>query len=109
VEPVIGYACGAIPVAASQPLASVLLATPESAMDDGDATLSTVYDPASPSTNRGSSQGASSYYNAPSEAVLPAPTFPLTAAINPGGLDFYGHILLWPPNSAHGPPVHAAR
>jgi len=25
------------------------------------------------------------------------------------GLDFYGHILLWPPNSAHGPPVHAAR
>jgi len=24
------------------------------------------------------------------------------------GLDFYGHILLWPPNSAHGPPVHAA-
>jgi len=25
------------------------------------------------------------------------------------GLDFYGHILLWPPNSAYGPPVHAAR
>jgi len=25
------------------------------------------------------------------------------------GLDFYGHILLWPPISAHGPPVHAAR
>jgi len=25
------------------------------------------------------------------------------------GLDFYGHALLWPPNSAHGPPVHAAR
>jgi len=23
--------------------------------------------------------------------------------------DFYGHILLWRPNSAHGPPVHAAR
>jgi len=25
------------------------------------------------------------------------------------GLHFYGHILLWPHNSAHGPPVHAAR
>jgi len=25
------------------------------------------------------------------------------------GLDLYGHILLWPPNSAHGQPVHAAR
>ena len=24
-------------------------------------------------------------------------------------LVFYGNILLWPPNSAHGPPVHAAR
>jgi len=24
-------------------------------------------------------------------------------------LDFYGHILLWSPNSAHGPPAHAAR
>jgi len=25
------------------------------------------------------------------------------------GLNFNGHILLWPPNSAHGPPAHATR
>jgi len=93
VEPVIGYACGAIRVAASQAFASVLLATPESTMVDGDVTRPTVYDPASPSTNRGSSLGAPSCYKAPSEAVLPAPTFPLTAAINPINRAFVPRLL----------------
>jgi len=41
-----------------------------------------------------------------------APTTPgcfVVDARRTGRLDFYGQILLWPPNSAHGPPVHATR
>jgi len=99
VGPVIGYACGAIRVAASLLFASVLLAAPESTMEDGDATPPTVYDPETPSTNRGSSQGAPSCYTAPSKAVLPAPTFPLTAAINATNGAF---VPRWLPEHLYG-------
>jgi len=37
------------------------------------------------------------------------PTCRVADARRTRGLDFYGHTLLWPPMSAHGPPVHAAR
>ena len=41
-----------------------------------------------------------------------APTTPACRvgdARRTSGLDFYGHIFLWPPSAAYGPPVHAAR
>ena len=41
-----------------------------------------------------------------------APTIPACRfgdARRTRGLDSYGHILLWPPNAAHGPPVHTPR
>jgi len=41
-----------------------------------------------------------------------APTTPACRvgdARRTSGLDLHGHVLLWPPNAAHGPPVHAAR